>query len=38
VNYRKGDINMLIDGIRNDCLPEFIKKAMPSNAMIKFLK
>jgi len=23
---------------RNDCLPEFIKKAMPSNAMIKFSK
>jgi len=23
---------------RNDCLPEFIKKAMPSNAMIRFLK
>ena len=23
---------------RNDCLPEFIKKAIPSNAMIKFTK
>jgi len=23
---------------RNDCLPEFIKKVMPSNAMIKFSK
>ena len=23
---------------RNDCLPEFIKKSMPSNAMIKFSK
>jgi hypothetical protein len=23
---------------RNDCLPEFIKKAMPSNAMIMFSK
>jgi len=23
---------------RNDCLPEFIKKAMPSNAMIRFSK
>jgi hypothetical protein len=23
---------------RNDCLPEFIKKAMPSNAMIGFSK
>ena len=23
---------------RNDCLPEFIKKAMPSNAMIRFTK
>jgi len=23
---------------RNDCLPEFIKKSMPSNAMIRFLK
>ena len=23
---------------RNDCLPEYIKKAMPSNAMIKFAK
>ena len=23
---------------RNDCLPEFVKKAMPSNAMIKFTK
>jgi len=23
---------------RNDCLPEFIKKAMPSNAMIIFSK
>ena len=23
---------------RNDCLPEFVKKVMPSNAMIKFTK
>jgi len=23
---------------RNDCLPEFVKKAMPSNAMIRFVK
>jgi len=23
---------------RNDCLPEFVKKAMPSNAMIRFIK
>ena len=23
---------------RNDCLPDFIKKSMPSNAMIRFTK